>query len=220
MWQIITIVGVSAAFLGTAQITSVAVPATLIEAAQQQSPLDFAAALAGAAVPSGFEIKAADDGPPSSAAAVTADSQQKVALTDLIAVFEGRHSGYRARMIGGVLVVRPVEGTLPFLDEASSIYPPVKVTGIMDAARRVFLPLDPRLSGPVLNGIGRPGDNVPVALDGSGGRTVIDTLNQIVSQLPGRAWVVTTSQQGRDIRVIGFGFIDGKGSRRTQPLLH
>jgi hypothetical protein len=219
MWRIMKVVGVGVALLGTPQVARVGVPAAVVEAAQQ-SPVDFAAALAGAAVPSGFEIKEADDGPPSAPAAGLVDPQQKVALTEVISAFEGRHPGYRARMTAGVLVVRPVEDALPFLDEPSTIYPAANVTGIMDAARRVFLPLDPRLSGPVLNGIGRPGDQVPVALDGSGGRTVIDTLNQIVTQVRGRAWVVTTKKLGRDVRVIGFGFIDGDGSRRRQPLLH
>lgn len=217
MWRIITVVGMSATLLGRAQVAGVAVPAALIEAAQQ-SPVDFAVALAGASVPSGFEIKDADDGPPSEMAAVPVDPNRNVAMTDVIRAFEDRHPGYSARMIRGALVVRPVEGALAFLDEPSTIYPPVNVTGIMAAARRIFVPLDARLAGAGL-GVGRPGDFVPVTIDGSGGRTVIDTLNQIVTQAPGRAWVVTTRKQGSDIRVIGFGFIEGNGSRRTQPLL-
>ena len=88
----------------------------------------------------------------------------------------------------------------------------------MAAARRVFLPMDPRLSGPALNSLGRPGDTIPLTLDGSGGRKVIDTLNQIVTQVPGRVWVVTTGKQDGAVRVTGFGFIGGDGSRRTQPL--
>jgi len=88
----------------------------------------------------------------------------------------------------------------------------------MAAVRRVFLPLDPRLSGPALNSLGRPSDTIPLTLDGSGGRKVIDTLNQIVTQAPGRAWVVTTGKRGSAVRVTGFGFIEGDGSRRTQPL--
>ena len=217
MGKIMTVVGVSATLLGMTQVAGVAVPAALIEAAQQ-SPVDFAAALAGASVPSGFEIKDADDGPPSELATAPVDPNRKVAMADVIRAFEDRHSGYRARMIRGTLVVRPVEGALAFLDEPSTIYPPVKVTGIMEAARRIFLPLDARLAGAGL-GVGRPGDFVPVAIDGSGGRTVIDTLNQIVTQVSGRAWVVTTRKQGSDIRVSGFGFIEGDGSRRTHPLL-
>lgn len=217
MWRIITVVVMSATLLDRAQ-AGVAVPAALIEAAQQ-SPVDFAAALASASVPSGFEVKEADDGPPSQRATASADPDRRVAVTGVLRAFEEQHPSYRARMVRGVIVVRPVEGVLAFLDEPSTINPPVKLSDIMGAARRVFVPLDPRLSGPVVNGVGRPSDNVPVELDGSGGRTVIDTLNQIVTQVPSRAWVVTTRKQGSDIRVIGFGFIEGDGGRRTQPLL-
>ena len=218
MWRIMTVVGVCATLLGRAQVAGVAVPASLIEAAQQ-SPVDFAGALAAASMPSGFEIKEADDGPPSEKATPPVDPDRKVVMTDVIRAFEDRHPTYRARMIRGVLVVRPVEDALAFLDEPSTIYPPVTVTGIMAAARRVFVPLDARLAGAGLGSGGRLGDFAPVALDGSGGRTVIDTLNRIVTQVPGRAWVVTTRKQASDIRVIGFGFIGGDGSRRRQPLL-
>lgn len=167
MWRITSVVGVSATLLGTAQVASVVVPAALIEAARQ-SPVDFAAALAGASVPSGFEIKEADDGPPSEMATAPVDPNLKVAMTDVIRAFEDRHPSYRARMIRGVLVVRPVEGALAFLDEPSTIYPPVKVVGIMAAARRIFVPLEPSLAGAGL-GVGRPRGYAPVALDGSGG---------------------------------------------------
>ena len=92
------------------------------------------------------------------------------------------------------------------------------VTGLMAAARRVFAALDPGLKGPVLNSKGHKGDDISVALDGRGGRTVMDTLNQIVTQAPGRVWVVTTREEPDGQRVISFGLIEAGRSRRTQGM--
>jgi hypothetical protein len=72
--------------------------------------------------------------------------------------------------------------------------------------------------GPVANSFGRPGEDIEIVLDGRGCK-VIDTLNEIVVQVPNLAWVVTTSERkGSGARVTSFGFLDGKGSRVTLPL--
>jgi hypothetical protein len=118
-----------------------------------------------------------------------------------------------------VLLIRPVTGTLPFLDAPSPIARKLRVTGFMAAARRVFADLDPRLNDPILNSIGHKGDDVPVMLDGSRGRTVMDTLNQIVTQAPGRVWVVTTRAEPEGLRVMSFALIEDGHGRRTQGML-
>jgi hypothetical protein len=47
---------------------------------------------------------------------------------------------------------------------------------------------------------------------------VLDTLNQIAAQAKGHAWVVTTGGEGDRQRVIEFGFLEGDGRHRKQPL--
>jgi hypothetical protein len=222
MLRILTLLGLSAMLATPEQagvdVANPAVPTSLLEAAQRR-PADFAAALASASVAAGFELKEPDDGPPSGETMALGDSDRKVPLADVAKAFEARHPAYRASLLRGVLVVRPAEDSLPFLDEPSTISPPATVKGVMAAARRVFLPMDRRLSGPALNSLGRPSDALQLTLDGRGGRKVIDTLNQIVTQAPGRAWIVTTRKVGNEVRLVGFGFIEANGTRRTQPVL-
>ena len=62
------------------------VPSSLSLAAQQ-SPVEFAMALANASVPSGLEIRESDDVPPSGRPASKVDSEQRVAASELV-----RHS--------------------------------------------------------------------------------------------------------------------------------
>ena len=52
-------------------------------------------------------------------------------------------------------------------------------------------------------------------LDGSGGKTVLDTLNQIAVQAPGHVWVVTTREERDGVKLTGFGYIHGDGSRSS-----
>lgn len=184
-----------------------------------RSPVEFTMALANTSVPSGLEIRESDNVMPSSPPAVSVDPKERVALSDLVESFNAQHSDYTAVVMrGGVTVVRPTSGRLAFLDQPSSISQVVTVTGAMAAARRVFAALDPGLAGPVLNSAGHRGDDVPLVLDGRDGQTVTDTLNQIVTQAPGRAWVVTTRQEQNTVRVVGFGFLEADGSRRYQPM--
>jgi hypothetical protein len=193
------------------------VPASLLVAASD-SLVDFAFALAGASIPAGLEIRESDDGPPLRPA-FNIDPKPRVPLNDLVTTFDAHRHEYRAVVMrGGVMVIRPVKGKVPFLDGPSPISQEVTVTGLMAAARRVFAALNPGLTGPVLNSMGHEGDDIPVALDGSGGRTVMDTLNQIVTQAPRRVWVVTTREEPDGQRVISFGLIEAGRSRRTQGM--
>lgn len=176
-------------------------PASLLVEAQR-SPVDFAAALAKASVPAGLEIRESDDGPPSGEPLINVDPERRVPVSDVVKAFGAQHRDYRAVEMRGAVVIRPIAGILPFLDEASTIRPSVTVIGVMAAARHVFDPLRPGLAtAVVLDSMGK-GEDVPVVLDGRGGRTVIDTLNQIVKQAPPRTWVVTTRKGGKDVRIV------------------
>jgi len=202
-----------------AQVT---VPSAVLAVADS-SPFEFAMALANASVPAGLEIRESDDVLPAGyptldgkrPAWFNADRTHRIAGTEVVEAFNRSRRDYRAILMGQVLVIRPVEGTLTFLDQPSSISTPTPVTGAMAAVRRVFADLFPTLSGPILNSLGHKGDDVPVVLDG-GARRVIDTLNQVVLQAPPRTWVVTTRQQEGNVRLISFGLIEADGSRRTQ----
>lgn len=171
-------------------------------------------ALANTSTPAGLEIRESEDVRPSRPPAFNVDRMQRVALDELIRIFNTHRNDYRAVVMrDGVTVIRPVDGTLPFLDEPSSLRQAVTITGVMAAATRLF-----GLTGPILNSLGQRGEDIPVVLNGSGGRTVIDMLNQIVAQAPGRAWMVTTRDEQGSVRATSFGFIEANGSRRTQPI--
>ena len=203
--------------------TGLTVPSA-VRVAAEASPVEFAMALANAAVPAGLEIRESDNVMPASWPTINgrrpawfnADRIDRIAMTELIDAFNASRRDYRAVLMGQVLVIRPVDGTFAFLDQASAISSPTRVTGAMAAARRVFADLVP-MSGVAPNSIGHKGDDLPVVLDG-GGLRVIDTLNQIVLQAPPRTWVVTTRQDAHEVRVVSIGLIEADGSRRTLGL--
>ncbi len=214
MWIVVLGVAATTAMAGQTGLT---VPSSLLLAASR-SPVEFMMALAYASIPAGLEIRESDDVVPSRPPAFAIDRKQTVSLDALVATFNAAHPDYHAVVMRGVTVVRPINGTLSFLDEPSSLSQVVTVTGAMAAARRVFAAVNPGLTGPILNSMGHKGDDIPVVLDGSGGRTVIDTLNQIITQAPGRSWMVTTREEQDGVRVIDFGFIEADGSRRHMPM--
>lgn len=197
---------------------STTVPSALMSSGAR-SPTEFAISLAVASVPSGLEVRESDDGPPSPRAALVPGFGEKVPVSQALSVFNAQRQDYRARITDGAIVIRPLHGTAAYLDKSSDIPAATKVVGVMAAARRIFVALAPELGGPIAVSGSRKGEDLPLVLDGSGGRTVIDTLNQIVAQAPGRAWVVTTRQDpDGGVRVTAFGFIEGDGSRRNQPM--
>ncbi len=193
------------------------VPSALLAWAGR-SPVEFAMALAYASVPSGLEIRESDDIPPSARPEFKIDPAQNIHASELAKAFNSNRSDYRAVVMGEVLVIRPTEDRMPFLDLPSTIDSPLRVTGLMAAARQVFSALDPGLRGPVLNSMGRESDTIPIVLDGGGAHKVIDTLNQIVLQARSRTWFVTTRKEREGIHVVGFGIIEANGARRTQPM--
>lgn len=211
MWKISgTALAVAALLVGSGQDRPT-LPSSLMVAARLQ-PIQFASALTQASVPAGFEIHESDDGAPLGPSSGTVEGT--VRLSDVAKAFEAHHRAYQAVVMGSVLVVRPRKGAVPFLDAPSSILQPTKVTGIITAARRIFSARWPKFmgSGPVLNSLGQPGEDLDIVLDGRG-RRVIDTLNSIVVQAPNRAWIVTTRQEDGKARIASFGFLDSKGRR-------
>lgn len=196
------------------------VPAYLVSLADRP-PLEFAFLLASASIPSGIEVRQPDDTYPGPPRAGTQPSERTVSAEELMQAFNAAHEDYRAVLMDGVFVIRPVRGRSAFLDVPSSIDPPTTVAGTMEAERRIFSPLDPRLLGPAIGGgIGREaarGLSTHFILDGTAGRRVIDTLNQIVLQMPG-AWQVTTGLRGKEPTVVEFGLIYADRSRSMHPL--
>ena len=210
MGKLLTLpIALSLVLTTTAQDRS-GVPSSLIAAAQKPL-IQFATALARASVPAGFEFREGDEGLRDLTAPWPGGAA--VSLVDVARAFEKHHAAYRAVVMGKVLVVRPRSDRGDYLDEPTQIDTPTTVTGIMAAARRVFASRWPVLLGPVANSYGTPGEDIDVILDGHG-RKVVDTLNEIVLQVPNRVWVVTT----RGARLTTFGFLDAKGNRVTLPL--
>jgi hypothetical protein len=204
------IVLVSGATLGVTVQTGPGVPSILMAAAQRP-PIEFGMMLAKTSVPAGIELLQADDVAPNQPMP-RVDSDSRVPLDDVAKAFETYNPKYTARVFGGVLVIRPKEGAFPFLDAPSSISGPTAVTGVRAAQRRVFSELSPGLLGPVLNSYGRPGEDIPIVLDGSGGRRVVDTLNQIAAQAPGWVWWVSVKhREDTAVDQVSFGVLDPTG---------
>lgn len=210
---IVVALGLSACLSAGTEIPA-AVPSYLLAAARRP-PIEFAMALLSASVACGLEIREPEDRPHEGPVSKIGP-EGNVLIIDVVKAFEAHHGDYRAAIVGGVLVIRPRKDVLPFLDAPSTINRPTPVTGVMAAARRVFFDLRPGLSGGVaVNSLGHPGADIRVVLDGSGGRKVIDTLNQIVVQARGLAWVVITrKEQGGNVRIVSFGQLAANGSRR------
>jgi hypothetical protein len=143
-----------------------------------------------------------------------------VPLSDVAGAFNAHHRDYQASVTNGVFVIRLADSMPRFLDEQSPIATPVVMTGVMDAERAIFAPLDPSLRGPAIGGgIGQraaQGSRARITLGGSA-KSVADTLNEIVRQVPG-AWQVTTFKVGGEWRIAEFGFIYPDRSRTMHPL--
>lgn len=215
--KFIVLLAVARTAAGLTQVNPT-VPASLLASAHA-SPVEFAMALANASVPAGLEIRESDDMLPDRWPVFNLDRTRRVSMADIVSAFNAERRDYHVARMHDVLVIRPVRATLPLLEAASAIDRPTRIVGAMAAARRVFAQLDPGLLGPILNSLGHPGDDLPIVLDGRGGRTVIDTLNQIVDQAPPRVWVVTTRLDGTDVRLVSFGLIGADGSRRVQGIV-
>jgi len=190
-----------------------------------RAPLEFATLLATGHVPSGIELKEADDvytaGQPEFDPTFNLDETGRAPVDDLVNAFNAKHCCYRAKWMDGVFVIRPVDRRTAFLDEPSSIKQSIRVTGAMDATRRVMCQLDSSLctgavAGSQFGSMQSAGFFDSVVIDGTR-TTVMETLNQIVRQSP-RTWNVVTRSAGGGPRIIRFGLIHAHGQRTIHSL--
>ena len=196
------------------------VPPYLLSAAERP-PLEVTFLLANAGIPCGIEIRESDDVVPRPPADARRDLLQQVPASMVVEAFNASHREYRAALVDGVFVIQPSAGRASFLDSPSVIVPRITIVGTMEALRRILSPLDTRLLSPHIGGGIGPeaakGLTARFVLDGSGPRRVIDTLNQLVLQMPG-AWEVTTRQYGQEWKIAKFGFIYGDRSRSQETI--
>lgn len=189
------------------------VPSGLRRSAAQE-PILFVMALADASVPAGFEVRKSDL-LPRGRPVLQSTGQPTVGLHEIVAIFNTHHTDYRAAIMDGVVVIRPVGRTAAYLEATIDIVQ-IAVTGVMEAARRIFGPLDPslvhpggRLGSSINTDTTDTGDNAVISIHGAG--RVIDLLNDVVRQSP-RAWLVEITDDLSDPEVSRFGFMHNAGT--------
>ena len=187
--------------------TSVRVPAGLVDAAGT-APGILVHYLVEASIPAGIELQQSDM-PLTFPPKLAVDGRSTIPAAELSKAFNERHTTYRAEIVDGVFVIRPVARRASYLDQAA---PPIRlhVRGIMAATRKLFAPLDPRLDaagprvGTPVGGVDLEGEAVDIDTD-TAGKSVLNVLNAIVNHAPGRAWLaLTTDQETTTIGQIGF----------------
>lgn len=192
------------------------VPAGIVAAADQE-PLAFVMSLADASIPVGFEVPRSHWVLPRRVPDFNVAREPAVPFPNLVQRFNARHADYKATIMDGVVVVRPVGRAAAYLDQPSTLGP-VTVTGVTFAVRMVFSGLDPKWATPPTGGItysGGAGDRwltaerMVFSFDGTG-RSVLDVLNEIVKQA-NCSWYVLTSD-GDAPAVLQFGLMYGRGS--------
>jgi hypothetical protein len=203
-------------------------PASLLAAAAAD-PTSFAHLLAEAGIPAGLEIREPDMlrvSTPTSRRCLTVTREEltretTVPIEQVVMAFNLGHTGYRAAMMEGVLVIRPVPRSAAYLD-SNPPFGQLRGRGLMRFAEKVFAPADPRLdqpggrvssvSGPVGVEIDR-GDDLDLVIDAVG-LTALEVLNQIARLAPGHPWLVVTTHDDTP-RVERFGFGDRYGTTTT-----
>lgn len=199
------------------------VPEYLV-AATERPFAEFLLTVSNASIRVGAEIKEADNPPPSRSSRPPKGEITQIPREQLVTAFNARRPGYHAAWVGDVLVIRPVIGRMAFLESPSPIQAPTTIVSLTRALRTIFSPLKPELLIGV-TGIFASGNEAGKALserftlDGSNGRTVIDTLNQITLQHPGAWWVTTRLIEDKwQPTEIGFVFSDFARTRiRMMP---
>ena len=150
--------------------------------------------------------------------------QQTVAVDRIVATFNEGHEGYRAAIVDGVVVVRPLPRGTSYLD-SKPVSGAVAAHGLMRFAEKVFAPLDNHLdrpggrAGSSIGTLGPPidrGESVDVSIDATG-RTVLEILNAVARQAPGHPWLVVSSDTPSP-RPDRFGFLHGQGTTSELPL--
>lgn len=201
-----------AALLGVSAARQVptAVPEYLVAATER--PLhEFLLLVANASIRAGFEIKEADNARVGVSSRPPTGELKQVSREQLVTAFNARKPGYRAVWVGDVLLIRPALGRLEFLDSGSPIQTPTTIVGVSAALRTIFSPINPRPPNAVAAGVATGIEagkamTKEFTLDGSNGRTVIDTLNQVTLQHPGAWWVATRVVEGKS-QPTEFGFV-------------
>lgn len=195
------------------------VPAFVVEEAAKPETVAFGLSLLRARVPCGMEIRE-EDYDWGYRPDHTRPLGESRPLREAIAVFERRHPAYRVIVSSGVVLVRPRTDTLRFLDAPSPLgAAPTTIAGPLTAIRTVFDALHPRQPGAVdLNTMGYSGWDRKVVLQGAPGHTVQDVLAQVARQLPGSAWLVTTTKVDGEIRVAELSVLESNGDRQFYTL--
>jgi hypothetical protein len=186
------------------------VPEYLVGATER--PLaEFLLLVANASIRAGLEVKEADNARVGVTSRPPTGEIKQVAREQLVIAFNARKPGYRAAWVGDVLLIRPALGRLEFLDSGSPIQTPTTTVGVGAALRTIFSPINPTPPNAVTPGAASGVESGKAmtkefTLDGSNGRTVIDTLNQVTLQHPGAWWVATRLVEGK-WQPTEFGFV-------------
>jgi hypothetical protein len=204
----------------------VAVAPVSVQQAASADPLSFVLVLAEAGIPAGLELRDADRRQASSMRPMTREqmsAEPTVPLEGVLAAFNQSHPDYRAEVVDGVVVVRPVTGRSGYLD---SFAPNRTLSGqgLMRIAEKVFAPLDSRLDQPggrigsTLSPIGVTvdrGEGLDLAIEARG-RTVLSVLNELARH--GHPWLVVTSSERKGSPITRYGFAHRYRTTSEQPL--
>lgn len=198
------------------------VPEYLV-AATERPLADFLVLVANASIRAGLEVKEADNAPRGAVVPPKGERTQ-IPRDQLVDAFNARRPGYHAAWIGDVLLIRPVLGRMEFLDSPSPIQAPTTIVSLTQALRTIFSPIKPRppnsvAVGSVMGNEAGKALTERFTLDGSNGRNVIDTLNQVTLQHPGAWWVTTRLIEDRwQPTELGFVYSDFARTRiRMMP---
>lgn len=199
------------------------VPAYLVAATERPFG-EFLLLVANASIRAGVEVKEADNPPVSRPPRPPTGEIKQIPREQLVTAFNTRRPGYHAAWVGEVLVIRPVSGRMDFLDSPSQIQAPITILSLTAALRTIFSPIRQRppngvAVGSLLGNEAAKAFTERFTLDGSNGRTVIDTLNQVTLQHPGAWWVTTRLTEDKwQPTEIGFVYTDFARTRiRMMP---
>ena len=197
------------------------VPDYLI-AATRRPFAEFLLLVANASIRAGLEVKEPDNLPVRRPPRPPTGEIMHVPREQLVTTLNARWPGYHASWVGDVLLIRPLMGRIEFLDSPSPIQAPTTIVGLSQTLRTIFSPIKPGLLNPSTGSL--TGNEAAKAfterfvLDGSNGRTVIDTLNQVTLQHQGAWWVTTRLTDGKwQPAEIGFVYSD-LARTRIRPL--
>ncbi|HET9383874.1 MAG TPA: hypothetical protein VFO67_01920, partial [Gemmatimonadales bacterium] len=191
-------------------------PAALASAARGR-PVEFAMLLAHASVLVGLEIYGSDSEPRTMPEWQSIRGDEMIPLDIVIEAFNESHRDYKAGLMDGVVVIRPVARRAPFLDQPLMVSD-VDVVGVETALRKMFKAIDPSVdpSGGIVGSRRvtpeQAGDYVSVRF--TRGKTVLQTLNEIASRT-GLSWEVVTTrsteQEGASL-IVFAGILHRRGT--------